>query len=123
MEIKTFFTMIFIFLSLNAYCESSIDKVDKHGTNALYRAAQKGEVQVVKKLIDNGAQVEVSKLKHSPLVAASMMGNYEVVEILLKNGAKTNPKVSKTTYLLDEIKNSKNIRMITLFRKYGAKFK
>jgi len=69
------------------------------GRNALHRAAQNGNIEVVKSLLAHGANVHITdKMGDTPLHLAainSAMWRSRVVEILLKNGANVEAKNNK----------------------------
>ncbi len=69
------------------FLEGSLD-------NALWAAAQQGEVQKVETLLRRGAvpdkAVEDREGKHLPLVSAARRGHIGVVEVLLRGGANVN---------------------------------
>jgi ankyrin repeat protein len=63
-------------------------------TKSLFEAAEKGNVEQVKRLIANGANVNVTAdahpVKWTPLIAAASGGHAQVVKVLLANGAEVN---------------------------------
>ena len=64
--------------------------VDKHQTTALNLAAEKGLVEIAKKLIKNGANVNFMGKGYSALHMAAQNGFAEVAKLLLDNGAYVN---------------------------------
>ena len=68
-----------------------INQRNKGGATSLHIACREGNFEIVKTLIDNGANVNIIDNEGwTPLMRASLNGNGEIVEILLKNGAKAN---------------------------------
>ena len=58
------------------------------GATALYFASREGHLDIVKTLLENGANTEIStKDGDTPLYAAAFGGHLEVVEFLLSVGA------------------------------------
>lgn len=68
---------------------SIINQRNKGGATSLHIACREGNFDIVKILIDNGANVNiVDNEGWSPLMRASLASNAKIVELLLKNGAK-----------------------------------
>jgi hypothetical protein len=68
---------------------SVINQRNKGGATSLHIACREGNFEIVKILIENGANVNiVDNEGWSPLMRASLAGKEDIVEILLKNGAK-----------------------------------
>lgn len=68
-----------------------IDLADKEQRTALRAASWSGHEDILKALINAGADVNsVDRQGRTSLIAASYMGHYEIVEILLENGADVN---------------------------------
>src|SRR4051794_33634993 len=62
-------------------------------TTPLHEAAWGGHTEVVKLLIEKGADMNIGssyKAPHTPLQTAAEEGHYEVVELLLQRGADVN---------------------------------
>lgn len=63
-------------------------------TSILHYAAANGEEEIVKLLIENGADVNIkNRRKETPLDVAAKMYRVEIVEILVKNGGVTNSEL------------------------------
>jgi ankyrin repeat protein len=64
--------------------------VNMHGTvadcGAITNVAQKGYLDIVKILYENGAKIEVSNSARNPLFAAIYGGHYEVAKFLIDKG-------------------------------------
>ncbi|MBN1170249.1 ankyrin repeat domain-containing protein [Candidatus Micrarchaeota archaeon] len=68
---------------------ANVDARDEYGNTALILAAQKGNLDSCRILVENGANVNVqSKSGITPIVAASASGNIDVVGYLLEKGGK-----------------------------------
>ena len=61
---------------------------DKYGNTALILASGDGDCNMVKMLLENGADIEaINERGTTALIRASEYGKYDVVKILLENGA------------------------------------
>jgi len=58
-------------------------------------AIQKGEIDLVKKLIEYGADVNEKSFGMTPLMVAARYNKVEIIKILLEKGAKQNEKDEK----------------------------
>lgn len=72
---------------------ADVDLVFDNGDSALKIACANGHLEVVKLLVNNGAQIE--KDDFTPLMIASAYKHYEVVKYLLDKGAKVNTQDSE----------------------------
>jgi len=70
----------------------STEAQDKPPAKSLHEAAKEGDVEEVKRLIAEGANVNATEGKSAwtPLLSAATEGHAEVVRVLLANGAKVN---------------------------------
>lgn len=69
----------------------NLDKRDALGNTPLFYASQKGARDIVKLLVENGADVNLANNHSStPLHIVSQSGNKEIVAVLLENGADIN---------------------------------
>ncbi len=90
-----------------------INQRNKGGATSLHIACREGNFEIVKTLIDNGANVNIIDNEGwTPLMRASLNGNGEIVEILLKNGAKANLLNSLNESALIHATTSKCIKCI-----------
>lgn len=78
--------LVFICLSINAEKKRIVTSTE-YGFSAIIYAAQVGNIEIIKKLIDKGADVN-SKAQGgmSALMCASQNPNPEVMRILIENG-------------------------------------
>ena len=86
----------------------------------LYGAASQGKNEVVKLLLENGANINRRFTLNGPPLFAAIYGNHlETTELLLSHGADVNFQNGDETAL--QIAKSKgNERMVSLLKKYGA---
>ena len=71
------------------YHQRRMREVDGRGWTDLHRAAAKGDVVTVQKLLDQGVPVDVrEQMGGTPFYEAARRGQLEVMKLLLKNGAK-----------------------------------
>ncbi|HEX2269653.1 MAG TPA: ankyrin repeat domain-containing protein, partial [Pyrinomonadaceae bacterium] len=69
---------------------AEINARNEHGMTALMRAARHGRVQMVRTLLEHGADPNVARSdKFTALSLAAFFGHTEIVEILLNHGART----------------------------------
>ncbi|XP_055309910.1 uncharacterized protein LOC129573444 [Sitodiplosis mosellana] len=64
---------------------------------ALHRAAETGDAKEARKLIDNGADVNIeNNVKQTPLHYAAMKSHTDVAKLLIDNGAKVDSVILKS---------------------------
>ena len=74
----------------------NIDALDSNGDTALTLAIKENNVNLVKMIINKGANINIISFinnysdEYSPLMIASKNGNKEIVNLLIKNGANVN---------------------------------
>ena len=67
-----------------------VDASTEHGTTALMFAASRGNIKMVRALMDHGANPNaIRKDKITPLLLAAFFGHSEIVRILVEHGAET----------------------------------
>jgi ankyrin repeat protein len=59
---------------------------EDEGWTTLHFAVESGDLEIVQFLIDNGADMEATNVRDTPLMMAVRLGNAEVVKKLLANG-------------------------------------
>ena len=92
--------------------KSLIETKDKENNTALILASKFGYIEVVKILIENGADVNAKNNDNSTaLIEAAISGNYETVKLLIENEADINIKNNDGKTALDfaEENDYKNI--------------
>ena len=92
------------------------------GWTALMMASQVGCTEIVKLLLDQGAEVDnQDNNEWTALIIASYYGNYEIVKLLLKFGANVNIKARNYETALILASQEKHIEIVELLIEYGAK--
>jgi len=72
-----------------------VNQKNKGGATALHIVSREGNLDIVKILIDSGANLNLADNEgYTPLMRASLSANYDVFDYLLKNGAK--PEIFNT---------------------------
>ncbi len=99
----------------------NIEQRDQKGRTALFRAARIGKAEIVRLLLDHGADPNAEDLcGEAPLQAASRYGHIECVEMLIAAGAKLDhyppPETSEysETALCSAVRNHPDIAKILL---------
>lgn len=70
--------------------QADINARNEHGMTALMRAAYHGRVQMVRELLDHGADPNVTRNDNfTALSLAAFFGHAEIVDILMRHGANT----------------------------------
>lgn len=82
------FAATLLWLSSGPFCAQDPVKID--GMPALCHAAWKGDVELAKRVIARGDELEEDYQQQTPLMWAAKMGHPEVVELLLSAGAEVN---------------------------------
>lgn len=77
---------------VRAYCELGVDvnKTVEGKYHPLYRASQLGHLEIVRILLSNGADANLSDMEPNPLLAACLFGHEDIVRLLLEHGAPVN---------------------------------
>lgn len=87
----------------------------------LLQAAAAGDANLVKQLLDKGANIEAtSKEGATPLMWAAMYGHPEVVRVLLERGAKVNARTPAGITALEGAASQGNPAVIRLLLQAGA---
>lgn len=78
----------------NADKVAEIDQLDVRGFSKLHNAAMRGKIDPVKKLLADGAKVDVrqERFQGTPLQYAANHGHVEIVQLLIKSGAKVDAR-------------------------------
>jgi ankyrin repeat protein len=93
-------------------------------TYELHRAAEKGDFEVVKNLVEQGADVnENNKSDRTPLFGAAKSGNLEVVKYLLEQGANVNAIDKNGEFPLFYAAQSGNLEVVEYLVKNRAHVK
>lgn len=90
----------------------------------LKNAAAKGHIEIVKLLLERGADPNLPEEGIAPhghaLYAAVSQGHFEIAKLLLEHGAYPNPEVESSADALTRAIMNKNEKMIELLCSYGA---
>lgn len=122
-----FFTEIAIgdIKTISKYLEEgiNINSVSEHGHQALMLAAHQGHVEIIKLLIDKGANIN-GKHKisgNTALIGAVFQGNKDIVKLLIEAKVDINLKNNDGKSALDMAKLQGNMEIINLLVVSGAK--
>jgi ankyrin repeat protein len=99
----------------------NLDVMDDSGNTALFLASYWGKIEVVKTLIEAGADLNMQSFgdKETPLMAAVNMKQVDVIKTLLENGADINIKdVNGTNALMWAISDT-DINIVNLLLSYN----
>jgi cytohesin len=100
---------------------SQINIRDVIGFTPLQLASGKGHTEVVKYLLEHGANIELGNdLGEKPLMYAARYGHYETVKILLEHEAKVNCRDTFRRTPLHDAAMYSNEEVINLLISYGA---
>ena len=91
----------------------------------LRNAAQQGHMDIVRLLLERGADPNLPEEQIAPkghaLYAAAANGHYDIAKLLLERGAFPNPPVESSADALSMALMRKDQRMVDLLTSYGAK--
>ena len=109
---------------------TDVNTLDKHGRRALVLAAGSGHIQVVKALLQAGAELDGSQIGGSealsgergwmPLMAAARSGQTEIASLLLKTGANVNARNAQGETALMQAISSGSVATVRLLLEHGA---
>ncbi len=91
-----------------------IDFVKKYGHKALLEAIDGNDIDMVKKLMENGVSVNANNVdtKDNPLTLAIMRGNVEIAKILMEKGARHNISSSNIGKILNHLIAKNHTEMV-----------
>lgn len=100
---------------------ADVNAADRHGNTPLMKAAAKGNIFVVKRLLAQGADVHAkSRWSGSALEEACERGHAEIARLLLMRGAVVNPKNTNGYTPLMAAAEWGHVRVMKLLIKKGA---
>ncbi|KUL89893.1 hypothetical protein ZTR_02763 [Talaromyces verruculosus] len=85
---------------LGTFLQSPSTTTEIFMSNCLASAAELGEIEIVRTLIDHGVDVDVTRgnvVRRTPLSLAIRNGNIECVRLLIENGSDLNPAAADKT--------------------------
>jgi ankyrin repeat protein len=86
---------------------------EKNKKTLLYIATERGDYQVVKFLIEKGAEINAKSENQTPLHIAYKKEHWEIFHILVLNGAVFEPKLRKTLlYIATEINDYQLVKYL-----------
>ncbi|XP_070560828.1 ankyrin-1-like isoform X2 [Ptychodera flava] len=101
---------------------SLVDITDTQGRSPLHLAAEKGSIETVRVLLENGADVNrLTKQKRGPLHFAAARGHTEVVKLLLDEGSEINQRDRYLLTARDVAENKRHDDVVDLLEERGAK--
>lgn len=103
------FTNVSLASTSNSLAGAKIEMTTYEGVTPLNNAILKGDIEVVKKFIEYGTDVNEKSNGMSPLMIAARYNRVEIIKILLANGANLNLKDEKgfTALKHAELSNAK----------------
>ncbi|MCK9336353.1 MAG: ankyrin repeat domain-containing protein [Arcobacteraceae bacterium] len=99
-----------------------IDSTTKVGLTPLHIAIKKRDIDLIKYLLDQGADIEAQDDKgFSPLYYAVVMNHIPIATLLLSQGANPNTKNNIGNTPLHQMAHKNRTEMFELFTSYGVK--
>ncbi|KAL8999147.1 MAG: hypothetical protein Q9169_001926 [Polycauliona sp. 2 TL-2023] len=99
-----------------------IDDTPPGGTTAMYRAAKKGNTELVRKLLAAGAKVDAAPMgTNSAMFEAAKRGDYDICKFLLEQGAEVDRRTTGGDTALCNVVGKKDMAIIRLLLEHGAK--
>jgi ankyrin repeat protein len=96
--------------------------VDNSGITALMQAARIGDVEIVKLLLNKGANVNAQAgMGTTALMNAAAIGNLEMAKTLIDKGADVNTQDAQGLTALSHAKVAKKEEIVDLLKAHGAK--
>ena len=102
---------------------ANINTSNKDRDTPILKAAERGDLNVVKYLLQNGANINTrNKYKNTPVYAAAKRGHYDVVQFLAENGANLHTFGQKGNSIVSRAALSGHFDVCNLLLlQYGAK--
>lgn len=98
------------------------NSIDVYGQSPIYYAAREGHLDIIKLLIEKGADINMTdKFCESCIFYSAMNGHYEVTEFLIENGANINQEDKKRKTAIHFASKNNHSDIVDLLIKHGAK--
>ena len=101
---------------------ADVNLVSNDGVSALIPASELGHIDVVKLLLDNGANLKVQRRSDgvTALIIAAYKGHADIVKLLIDKGANVNEKSHKGTTPYMTASSEGHAEVVKILRKSGA---
>ena len=98
------------------------EQINELGDTLLHQAAEKGDVEEARRLIEQGAAVDArNKEKYTPLHTASLNGHAELSKLLIENGADIEARNAYGSRPIDLVFSEKgNLKTLEVLESHGA---
>jgi len=94
-----------------------INAVDENGISLLFHAIQYSNFDIVKILIENGAEINIRNVsKITPLMVAADIGNIDMVNLLVEKGADTNIVDQNNNYAYNYAENNNYYEIVRVLK-------
>uniref|UniRef100_A0A1X7VP15 Uncharacterized protein n=1 Tax=Amphimedon queenslandica TaxID=400682 RepID=A0A1X7VP15_AMPQE len=105
--------------------ESDINHIDNYKRTALYIACKEGHAQAARKLLEHGADTDIteSTFERTPLHFACELGHVQLVELLLRHGANFNKLTNLDYTALHTASENGYAQVVELLLDHGADIK
>ncbi|CAO1604206.1 hypothetical protein XANCAGTX0491_007771 [Xanthoria calcicola] len=98
-----------------------LDDTPPGGTTAMYQAAKKGNIELVRKLLAVGANVDARPAGvNTAMFEAAKKGNYDICKLLLESGAQVDARTTGGETALRKVVGKDDLNMIRLLLDHGA---
>ncbi|KAI4226866.1 MAG: hypothetical protein L6R36_002853 [Xanthoria steineri] len=98
-----------------------VDDNPPGGTTAMYQAAKKGNIELVRKLVAVGANVDARPAgTNTAMFEAAKKGSYDICKLLLESGAQVDARTTGGETALRKVVGKDDLNMIRLLLDHGA---
>lgn len=102
---------------------ASVKSIDLFNSTALHYASEKGNIEIVKYLIDNGADVKAMDVHGDiPMIYAAKAGHLELVKFFIEEGGGTNQCDYHGRSILHAACRTGNLELVSYLVENGADF-
>ncbi len=106
--------------NLELSCNKDISITDIWKAMDIYNASYEGNISLIKELIKDGGNVNLTNNGNTSLMNVSFFGNTEIVNILLESGANVNAYNSKRNTALINASRVGNTEIVRILLESGA---